>query len=177
MIIDENTGNGGFVTTTTGNITSLTGGGWTAANGVWVTTDSGLTSDPFGTQVLANSQAVQIHQGIGETLTSSAFALNSGETINFSIDWMVSGSGDLILSIDLVGTGAEGTINLASLNSSGGPASLTQADFNGAVVANTGTYELVMTLPALSPGRDVAVDRVYLESVSPPASGTVFFTK
>lgn len=173
VLIDENSGNGGFVSVTTGFNATTEVTGWTSANGAWVDSgNSALTTSPFGTQALADSHFFQIHRDGGDTVTSGAVALTAGETVDFSVDYKIGGSGnEVTLSIDLVGTGGEGTINLGSIDTTGGPASFTQLDLNGALVANTGNYELVFNLPnAGGQGRDVHIDRVYLASAVPEPS-------
>ena len=158
VIIDENNGNGGFVSTLT-NSNQTTGiTGWTATRGVWVDTgNSSLTTAPFGTQALTDSHFVQIHSDSGEILTSDAFALTAGEGINFSVDFKNGGT----VNVDLFD--GVNSISLGSVTGGGG--SFAEYDFNSAAVVKSGSYELRFQNVG---GSDVHIDRVFLESTAVP---------
>ncbi|QQL45586.1 PEP-CTERM sorting domain-containing protein [Sulfuriroseicoccus oceanibius] len=167
VLIGDGVNNGGFVSTTTGRTEGTALTDWTITGAkVWLNTGgSTLTTAPFGADVAANSRSVQLEDDGGVTLTSAAVALVAGESLTFAIDWLTAGSGaEHTLTMDL--WDGSNSIALGVLSTTGGPTSYTQFD-SAASVGVSGNYQLRMTLTGgAGQGRDIHVDRVYLESTA-----------
>lgn len=173
VLIDSSTGNGGFVSASTGNVGSPDG--WTAASGVWMDSgNSSLTSAPFGPDTQPNSHFIQVHKDSGETLTSNViFTVAPGDTIDLSFDYKIGGSGaNPVMQVSIWDSESNTTFaTLGTIATATPQAGFTKVDFSHtATTANT-NLRLRFTLSAAGgAGKDVHIDRIHLAGgvVTPP---------
>jgi hypothetical protein len=166
-IIDGANNNGGFISATTGE-TGIDGDSgmtdWTIDNRIWIDdNNTTLGTAPFGADTATNSRFIQIHDNAGSTLTSNAFALTAGHTLEFSIDVKVGGNAVGSITMDL--WDGTNSIALGSIDTNTWATAWTQYDDNTASVATSGTYQFRLVTSA--DAGDAHVDRVYLESTVP----------
>lgn len=173
VLIDSASGNGGFVSTTTGVNGSPSG--WLASSGVWIDSgNSSLSGAPFGPDSAASSRFVQIHKDTGEVLTSTVkFTVAAGDTVSLSFDYKTGGTGSSpVLGVSLWDS-ATGTTyaTLGSISTAISQPTFAKADFSTIATTANSNLQLRFTLPAVGGiGKDVHIDRVHLSggTVTPP---------
>lgn len=177
VVIDGATGNGGFVNATSG-VNTLAITGWTGSTNFWI--DSGntpLASVPFGTDTIANSHVIQLHNDAGCVFTSTTkFNLAEGDGVKVSFDYKTAGTGgDTTLTVSLVDTDTGAVFaTLGSLSSTAdAQAAFVQKDFAALGLAAESNLALRLTLsdPAAL-GKDFHIDRVHLETVAGVSSNS-----
>ena len=181
VIIDALTGNGGFVSATTGFNGSPSQ--WTVQRGVWLMEGgSSLGTVPFGPDTAANSRAIQIHNDAGETLTSTVnFSVQAGDTVTLNFDYKTGGSGNnTTLTASLWDASTNTSFaTFGSVGTSSTQTSFLQRTFSIKATGPSSSLRLRFTLPSAGGlGKDVHIDRIHLEGglvVPPPPPAPIAY--
>ncbi|MGA0846240.1 MAG: alpha-L-fucosidase, partial [Luteolibacter sp.] len=174
VLIDSNSGNGGFLSPNTGFNGSPPD--WTAQNGAWIADgNSNLDTLPFGSDSAPDSHFVQLHNDAGDSLSSAVtFTVAVGDTINLSFDRRVGGAGNqTTLTVSLWDSRANETFaTLGTFSTADGPTDrFVQADLTYNVTQPNEHLRLRFSISnAGGLGRDFHLDRIHLSGgvITPP---------